>query len=214
MPLTVALILMAATALAGICAGWTICRSKSRQEIEELNRHLARASEEARTDALTGVWNRKAFDEQLQIQTAIARRYELPLSLVLLDIDRFKQVNDQEGHATGDVVLKQMAGLLRASVREADLVVRHGGDEFALLLPQTGPEGAVLVAERIRQRILDTAWTGPHGRLQVTLSGGVASLIREETTQELLRRADSALYQAKRGTGESDPGRNRICRER
>lgn len=213
MPLTVAILLMAATALAGICAGWTLCRSKARQEIDELNRHLAHASEEARTDALTGVWNRKAFDEQLQIQTAIARRYELPLSLVLLDIDRFKQVNDQHGHATGDAVLKQMVGLLRASVREADFVVRHGGDEFALLLPQTGLEGAVLVAERIRQRILDNPWESPNGPLRITLSGGVASLIRDETNQELLRRADSALYQAKRGTGEADPGRNRICRD-
>jgi diguanylate cyclase len=201
MPVTVALILMAATALAGICAGWTLCRSKVQKQIDDLHQHLAHASEEARTDSLTGLWNRKAFDEQLQIQTAIARRYGLPYSLVLLDVDRFKQVNDQHGHAAGDVVLKQMAGLLRKSVREADLVVRHGGDEFALLLPQTGLDGAVQVAERIRQQVLATAWPGPHVPLQITLSGGVAALIRDEPTEELLRRADAALYQAKRGTG-------------
>ena len=210
-PATLCLIVIALLAGGGV--GWVLCRRKARREVEDLRRRLARAFEEARTDPLTGVWNRKAFDEQLRIQTAVARRYGLPFSLIILDIDHFKRVNDDHGHAAGDAVLQHLAGLLRSSVREADLIVRQGGDEFALLLPQTGLDGAVQVAERIRRQVASAPFPGSSGSVQITLSGGVVSLIREEPTNQLLHRADAALYQAKRGSGESDPGRNRIFRD-
>lgn len=198
------LFLMLATAAAGCLAGWQAARRRSRLQREDLLRQLDFARQEARTDSLTGLWNRKAFDEQLAIQTAIARRYELPLSVVLLDIDHFKQINDTHGHAVGDAVLQELARRLRKSVRDADLIARYGGEEFAILLPQTDLAGGVQLAERIRQQIASSPLRIPGGEIQLTASAGVASLIPEVSASELTRRADAALYQSKQF------GRNRV----
>ena len=202
-PLPLLLMLVAATT-AGCLAGWQVARRRSRLRIEELSRQLEFAHQEARTDSLTELWNRKAFDEQLQIQAAIARRYKLPLTVVLIDVDHFKQINDTRGHAVGDAVLRELARRLRESVRDADLVARYGGEEFALLLPQTPLEGGVQVAERIRQQIAASPISAPASEVVLTASAGVAALQLSETAADLVHRADSALYQSKQ------TGRNRV----
>lgn len=195
---------LAAAASAGFLAGWQASRRRTRLQHDRLTQELNAAREEARTDALTGLWNRKAFEEQLQIQTAISRRYDLPLTLVLLDIDHFKNINDTRGHAIGDAVLKELAQRLRASVRDADLTTRYGGDEFALLLPQTHLDGGCQVAERICHHVASALASFPAIENPITLSAGVASLNPRESSADLVHRADSALYESKQA------GRNRV----
>lgn len=162
---------------------------------------LARRLEElARTDGLTGCLNHRAFHERLADELARAERYGGPLTLLLLDVDRFKQVNDLHGHPCGDEVLLRLAGVLRSSARAADAAGRVGGEEFALLLPQTGPAEAEALAERLRAEV--AALPGP---VPVTVSVGLSSFPAPAATgRELLRQADEALYDAKRA------GRDRV----
>ncbi|HEX8103212.1 MAG TPA: sensor domain-containing diguanylate cyclase [Solirubrobacteraceae bacterium] len=167
--------------------------------------HLTHAAEyerrehESRHDPLTDVGNRRAYDERLVKEVARACRYGRPLSLVLLDLDGFKAVNDRAGHPAGDEVLRRVAAILRAT-RVADDCYRLGGDEFALLLPDTPPEGAALVAERVAAQVRAAGLGGGHG--QVTVSYGVASCGSPDAL-ELHRAADERLLQAKRALGAS-----------
>src|SRR6187401_5426 len=164
-------IALLATALAALGAGFVAgCLWSSRHNQHELSRlrqELQHAADEARTDPLTGIGNRKSFDERLQRLSAIIQRHGTPFSIVLIDVDHLKAVNDREGHAAGDELLQKLATLLRNSVRESDFVARIGGDEFALLLPQTPPEGAEAVVSRI------LAASGK----SVPLSAGIAGAI-------------------------------------
>jgi diguanylate cyclase (GGDEF)-like protein len=144
---------------------------------------------EVRTDPLTGVSNRRALDDTLTSQFALRERYHSEFSIAIFDIDHFKQVNDLHGHLQGDRILQQVAGLLDQSVRETDIVVRYGGEEFVVVMPQTGLEGAGIFAERMRQRI--------DRELPVTVSGGLAAASEGDAPETLLKRADSALYAAK-----------------
>ncbi|GFK93166.1 putative diguanylate cyclase YcdT [Fundidesulfovibrio magnetotacticus] len=158
----------------------------------------------ANTDALTGLFNRRKFNADLEHQVKLARRHERPLSLVLFDIDHFKAVNDRLGHVAGDEVLHAVALAARAALRSTDLVYRVGGEEFAVLAPETPGEAGLAVAEKIRLAV--EACQVEHGaeRVQVTVSAGTACLGDSAAdAQELYRQADDALYAAKRA------GRNR-----
>jgi two-component system, cell cycle response regulator len=165
-----------------------------------------RLEELSLTDALTSLRNRRAFDERLDDAFEQARRYERPLSLILIDVDRFKPINDAFGHDTGDAVLKGVAELIASSTRQADFVARIGGEEFAVLLPETPLFEAMQVAEKIRALIAAT----PVATLDVTVSLGVANALhsRVTNTSELFHAADQALYRAKAH------GRNRTEMER
>ena len=155
----------------------------------------------ATTDGLTGVKNRRAFGEKLAEEITRSTRYGPPLSLLLLDVDKFKQYNDTFGHPAGDEVLKTVARLLLEQARATDFVARYGGEEFTLVLPDTGVEGAVVMAERLRA-VLEAA---PWAQRAVTASFGAATLSREiNTDTALIGAADRALYDSK------ENGRNRV----
>jgi diguanylate cyclase (GGDEF)-like protein len=160
----------------------------------------------ANTDVLTGLANRRRFLEVLEGEIERAERYDRPLSLVLVDMDHFKQVNDTHGHAGGDQVLRAAAGVLRSVCRDVDLAARVGGEEFAILLPETAAVGAERVAERARAKIEGGHHRAPSGAgFRITASAGVATFGLEVASAEaLLQSADDALYRAKAG------GRNRV----
>ncbi len=167
----------------------------------------AQLTEQATTDMLTGVSNHRALMEQFDKELDRARRHGHKLAVLFFDLDHFKRTNDTYGHQTGDLVLRQIAGIARASLRTIDTLARYGGEEFVTLLPNTGRAGAYQAAERLRQAVASHIFEGDHQvPLRVTVSVGVASYPDDSTTREaLLRRADVALYNAKR------LGRNRVC---
>ncbi|MBI4575611.1 MAG: GGDEF domain-containing protein [Planctomycetes bacterium] len=179
-----------------------------------LANHIAQNIEKYRlyelsiTDPLTGVFNYRYFQHQLEKEFKRVRRYKGELAVVMVDIDHFKRLNDTRGHPAGDRVLREMAEVLRGNVREVDTLARYGGEEFVVVLPATGRSGAVEIAERICNTIDDHPFRGDGsgtGTLHVTVSLGGAvwtpDVVRRD---ELVRRADSALYQAKK------EGRNRV----
>ncbi len=166
-------------------------------------RLYTQSQQQALTDALTGCFNRRAFDMQLERELRLAARMRQPLSLLMLDVDHFKRVNDTFGHDAGDTALRCLANTLRAELRAVDTAARYGGEEFAIILPQADLEGALLVAERLRTRLADTVMPNI-GHL--TASFGLASYPQHaDTSVQLIKLADSALYAAKHA------GRNRIC---
>lgn len=154
-------------------------------------------------DGLTGVKNRAAFDNALQREIELAHRQNSDLSVVVLDVDYFKKVNDTFGHAAGDQVLIKIAKTLEASVRRSDMVFRYGGEEFVAILSYTSEEGAKLLADRVREEISELNILELERR-QVTASLGIASLNEQDDAKSIFKRADAALYQAK------DLGRNRV----
>jgi len=182
---------------------WTMCFPLERKR---LLREHERLSEASLTDDMTGLLNRRALDARLAEETARAERYGSPLSLVVLDLDNFKEVNDHYGHAAGDALLRAVGVLLRAELRTADIAVRYGGDEFALVLPGVTKTGAWAVAEKILGSLRTLATDTDEGlRVNATCSVGVASFGEAyRDADALLRGADSALYAAKRS------GRNRV----
>lgn len=172
--------------------------------LEELAATRARAevlAVQATTDPLTGLPNRRWLDDELDRHLALVRRHPHPLSAVLIDVDQFKDVNDQFGHDMGDRALVEIADRLRRTVRATDLLGRWGGEEILLVAPHTDHDAALELAERCRAGIADTPLPGV-GR--VTASFGVATLVEDDDARSLLRRADLALYTAKRN------GRDRV----
>ncbi len=166
-------------------------------KLEEKNAALLNSS---LTDGLTGCHNRRAFQLRLDEEHQRALRYDTPLSLLMIDVDHFKQFNDVYGHVAGDEVLRRVAHLLTSAARTNDYVARYGGEEFTVILPNTAGEGALSVAERLRKSIETAQWT----QRKVTVSAGASTLIGSAmSAEELLIEADQALYQAKR------MGRNR-----
>jgi diguanylate cyclase (GGDEF)-like protein len=153
---------------------------------------------QALVDGLTGLANRRAASDALHAEAARAERLETPLSVVLADLDGFKDVNDEHGHAVGDAVLRAFAEVLRDTLRESDLAGRWGGEEFLLLLPGADEEGAVQLAERVRIGLATRRIPGVPD-LRVTASFGVAEYAGETNTKQLVAAADDALYRAKRG---------------
>lgn len=159
----------------------------------------------ATTDVLTGLWNRRHLLERLEAETGRSLRTGRPLCLAILDVDHFKRVNDLHGHPAGDSVLRELARRIRDSVRSSDVVGRMGGEEFAILMPETDRGQARLVCERLRARVAGEPVTLPCGTaLEVTLSTGIALLAGQEASERLISRADAALYDAKAD------GRNRV----
>jgi diguanylate cyclase (GGDEF)-like protein len=159
-------------------------------------------------DPLTGLYNRRYFNEKLDEEITRSRRTHHPLSLIYLDIDHFKKYNDTNGHPMGDVIIKSVAQILQKTSRKTDIVARLGGEEFAILCPHTHKEGCALKAEKVRLTVENTKF--PHGEKQplgkVTISLGVSEYPSISTDGEtLIKTSDDALYKVKQG------GRNRVC---
>jgi len=167
----------------------------------------ARTRRLASTDGLTEVYNHRTFQERLSQEIARADRYSRPLSLLMIDVDHFKVYNDTYGHPQGDIVLQDLARLLREMSRTSDTVARYGGEEFAIILPETDSVGAQKIGQRLREQVEGYLFPGkelmPGGTL--TISIGVATHAPAGSRDALLQAADTALYTAKH------EGRNRVC---
>jgi diguanylate cyclase (GGDEF)-like protein len=160
------------------------------------------ALESARRDPLTGLGNRQAYDMAIQREIRLARRLRTPLSLIVIDIDKFKRINDTHGHVSGDRVLRKLADVIRESVRLTDIACRYGGEEFVILLPGTHSEGAALLAERVRKTASEVVCMSVASEaLRFTVSLGIASLYESDSAQDLLDRADHAMYEGKQRGG-------------
>ncbi|HVA48517.1 MAG TPA: GGDEF domain-containing protein [Pirellulales bacterium] len=178
----------------------TFARCRMEEQAEELDR----TRREAHTDALSGVANRKAFDDKLKLLFGYHRRDGIAFALMLADLDRFKWINDTYGHQAGDRVIAQLGRLLSELVREGDFVARFGGDEFAVLLPHCDAETALKVADRIRLAATRANFGVSSEQTAVTVSVGVALARHGDTAESLFKRADEALYSSKKG------GRNQV----
>ena len=172
---------------------------------EQLSEQAEMLKELSRRDELTGLLNRRAFDEQASNMFAQARRFDHPLTLAMADIDHFKRVNDDYSHAIGDAVLREVAHLLGSKVREIDLVARYGGEEFALAFLETPLDAAGRFLDKLRRYVEEHDWEKVAPGLKVTLSAGVASRSAGSTLSEVLDVADTRLHEAKTN------GRNLVC---
>jgi diguanylate cyclase (GGDEF)-like protein len=170
-------------------------------ELSEANQQLA---EVARMDPLTGLLNRRGFLDEAEAEIQRFLRNGRGFSIVLADVDHFKTFNDQHGHAGGDHVLKRLGSLLRRQLRDVDRVARWGGEEFIMLLPETGRDGAVVLAEKLRERIADNLFEYEGDRLGITMTFGIATHRKGEGLEACIARADTALYHGK------ERGRNRV----
>jgi diguanylate cyclase (GGDEF)-like protein len=170
-----------------------------------------RAREEIRgladTDDLTGIGNKRALWRHLAQEVERSRAYNLPLSLLMFDVDDFKEINDRHGHTVGDVVLSELCGAVRETLRPPDVFTRFGGDEFAVILPHTDAAGACAVAQRILDRMQTVAVPSDEGEIRCAVSIGVADYHPDDTANDLVRRADERLYESKRA------GKNRYTAE-
>jgi len=170
------------------------------------NAHMYReAINESVRDPLTGVNNRSTFRKVLDREVDLSRRHGAPLSLIMLDVDRFKSINDRHGHVAGDMALKSIAHCMLACIRESDILFRYGGEEFCIALANTDLEGAHKLAERVRRALEILVVRTSGARLHVTASLGVATLSDTDDAAHLVEKADHSLYRAKA------LGRNRIA---
>ncbi len=172
--------------IAGLIVGWLMARNKV------LNMELTRL---ANTDKLTGAYNRQYFDNRLEEELDRARRYNMTLSILYLDLDYFKKVNDQHGHKIGDAVLVDFAALTKSVIRDSDIFARFGGEEFIILAQMANRESALALYKRIHEAIKSHRFEAIN---DITFSAGIAELDKEnDTISTLLDRADKALYKAK-----------------
>lgn len=153
------------------------------------------------TDPLTGAGNRAGLDAAVEREIALARRYEQPLSVLMIDIDHFKSVNDTHGHGAGDAVLRDTVGRFTEVHRSTDMCFRYGGEEFVILLNRTDQNGALTIADRIRSRVADTPFRYSRQQLQITVSVGVSEYGPADSRDTLFTRADKALYEIKQQGG-------------
>ena len=175
-----------------------------RRQLDQANGELTRATELAHTDFLTGISNRRAMSEVIVRDIARAQRDTDSYAVAILDIDHFKAVNDQYGHAAGDKALVHIAVVARSGMRETDAIYRYGGEEFVILLPGASAQGAHFVVDRLRKMVEKTPCLVDNLKINLRFSAGVAELHAGENAPELLGRADQALLEAKRN------GRNRV----
>jgi diguanylate cyclase len=197
----------------------TIQRQKTQQQMDdllnkiksmesesgELKSKLKIANNQALRDSLTGLPNRNAYNERMESELARWKRYRTPLSLIIWDIDYFKNINDSYGHKAGDKVLMLIAKQLSEHSRSADFISRFGGEEFTMLLPNTDKKSALILANQLRQTIEKTGFNAGGTSVDITISCGVTEFIENDTDESAFERADQALYQAK------EQGRNRCC---
>lgn len=163
------------------------------------------ALDQAFKDPLTGAGNRIALNENLNREIELSKRLNYDLSVLMIDLDHFKSINDGYGHLSGDEVLKAVVNQIKKCIRQTDICFRYGGEEFVVLLNNANIANARLIAERIRMTVSDLCISTEKGLLQVTLSTGLAMLKEDDSSNGLLSRADAALYQAKQS------GRNKVC---
>jgi len=176
--------------------------AKKLKELEEETRFLRQslklAHAKAFVDALTELPNRLAYNEKFDAEFKYSKRYQTPLSLIIWDIDFFKQVNDTYGHEAGDQVLKEVAHLIQKNSRETDFVARYGGEEFVMLLPNSHAQQALVVSDKIRNIIRNTTFTYNEQPVKVTMSCGISEYQKtDEKPEDIFKRADDALYEAK-----------------
>jgi two-component system, cell cycle response regulator len=159
-------------------------------------------------DGLTQIYNARYLYEALEREIIRGRRHERDLAIIMFDIDHFKRINDVHGHLAGDFVLKELARLVQQRIRRDEVFARYGGEEFAIILPETGLDGAASLAETLRQKVEEHVFQFQADTIRVTISIGAAVLSEaDKTANELIKRADELLYQAK------NSGRNRVCVE-
>ena len=178
-----------------------------KEKLKEIDKMKEEALILSYTDDLTGMYNHRFFIQQLTMEVDRQKRYPSPLSLLMIDIDYFKNYNDTNGHLAGDQVLKAISIIIQHAVRQTDMVSRYGGEEFCAILINTNKEGAIVIAERVRRNIAETNFPNekvqPNGDLTVSI--GVATFSSKiNTVTDLIREADNALYRAKRA------GRNKV----
>ncbi len=178
-------------------------RLEESREQNEILQHLSS------TDYLTGLYNHRFLQERIEEELSLSIRKQLPVSVIMVDLDHFKRVNDEQGHLFGDRVLREIASTLKKSTRACDTVARYGGEEFLILLPATEVEGAVLIAERALEQIQSLALENEGVPVAITASFGVAGFVPAAIgrREELVAKADRAMYRAK------EAGRNQVCFE-
>jgi len=176
----------------------TLRLKKLEQESQQLKQRLNEEHAQAIHDALTGIHNRLAYQERIEHEYGRWKRYRKPLSLILFDVDRFKRINDKYGHKAGDKALRMIAKYLKQTIRESDFVARYGGEEFIVIMPETNIEEALLVANKLREKITDVYFHYGDEKVAVSLSAGAASFCDNDSVESVFQRADQALYQAKR----------------
>lgn len=172
--------------------------------IREQEERMQSYKTEARTDGLTGLPNRRAFDTILSRRVGERQRRKAPVSLLIIDIDHFKELNDQYGHQAGDAVLRGLSGILSSAMRDSDVVARIGGEEFGAILSHASLDDARAVSERLRASVAKNEFMVHGGKLHLTVSIGAAEVLPSESAELIYKRADSALYRAK------ETGRNRV----
>lgn len=174
-------------------------------ELRQLRLQLSQLEHLVVTDRLTGAWNRAYLDRMIELEFSRSTRNQQPLSLVMLDIDHFKNINDRHGHQIGDIVLQELVRVVQAQIRKGDLLFRWGGEEFVVMAPSTDYRAAAVVAEKIRAAVANHDFPGV---ARVNVSLGVAERLPDETAADCFKRVDMALYAAK------DGGRNRVVVDR
>ncbi|TXT41574.1 MAG: diguanylate cyclase [Comamonadaceae bacterium] len=173
-------------------------------ELSKLHQELDRVSAQARHDPLTGALNRQGLDEAINREVSKVRRMDTPLCVSLLDIDNFKKLNDTLGHATGDVALTHLAGVAREVMRPQDTLARYGGEEFVILLPDTPLDRGIEAMARLQRELTKRFFLAGTEKVLITFSAGVAQLLADESGAQAIKRADQAMYLAKRS------GKNRV----
>jgi len=171
--------------------------AKMEKETEELREQLEKEREQTMQDALTGIPNRMAYDERLELSVATFKRHSVPFVLVVWDIDYFKKVNDRYGHSAGDQVLKLVASILNKNMRDIDFLARYGGEEFVSILTVTNLKNAQKITDKLRRIIEESHFHFRDEAVEVTISAGFAEIKKDESGESLFMRADKALYQAK-----------------